>query len=218
MRKRGIPLLLWLTATWGYFGPWVGLKPAALAWNAYDLFDLLRLLPEIETGALHVHLQSLRLPLVGLAVLCPWLLAEARLSWRLSAAALGAMMAVATLPPYPQIVSAWHTPGWCVPFWWGVAALLAIGGVTWLGPRGASWRPWAIAAWVALTGGSAGPTFWKLLPALSHLHATAIHPGWGFWMCLGSLTGLLIWHLGAGIRAVRQWRGTYGKRRSRASS
>ena len=72
----------WLLALVGYFGPWIGREAAALAWNAYDLFDLLRLLPQIESGALSVNLYTLRLPLVGLAVLLPLLVARAPNVWR----------------------------------------------------------------------------------------------------------------------------------------
>ena len=95
----GLALVSWTAALIGYFGPWIGMRAAALAWNAYDLFDLLRLLPEIETGAISVYLQALRLPLVGLAILLPVLLAGTRWPWRLAGGVLGAGLALATLPP-----------------------------------------------------------------------------------------------------------------------
>ncbi len=179
----------------GYFGPWVSQRAAALAWNAYDLFDLLRLLPEIETGALSVNLQTLRLPLVGLAVLLPVLLAHAALGWRMLGALLGAGLALATLPPYPEIVSAWRTPGWRVPFWWGIGAMLAAGLAVWFAPRLGRYRPWLMLAWIAVTGLPAAATLNRLLPALRVVHAAPIHPGWGFWACMAGLCGiaLLLW-------------------------
>lgn len=188
-------LTSWLLALLGYFGPWVGRRAAALAWNAYDLFDLLRLLPEIETGALSVNLQTLRLPLVGLAVLLPMLLAQATLGWRTVGALLGAGMALATLPPYPEIVSAWRTPGWRIPFWWGVGAMLAAGLAVWIAPRLGRYRPWLMLAWVAVTGLPAAATLHRLLPALRALHAAPIQPGWGFWVCMAGLCSLslLLW-------------------------
>jgi hypothetical protein len=177
----------WGIALVGYFGPWVGRRAAALAWNAYDLFDLLRLLPEIETGALSVNLQALRLPLVGLAVLLPMLLTEMHRVWRISGGIVGAGLALATLPPYPEIVSAWHTPGWRIPFWWGIGAMLVAGTAVWFAPRLGRYRPWILLAWLAVTGLPAVATFARLLPALRALHAAPIGPGWGFWVCLGSL-------------------------------
>jgi len=188
-------LVAWGITLTGYFGPWVGRRAAALAWNAYDLFDLLRLLPEIETGALSVNLQALQLPLVGLAVLLPALLADARVGWRIGGALVGAGLALATLPSYPEIVSAWRTPGWRIPFWWGVGAMMAAGTAIWLAPRLKRYRPWVLLAWLAVTGLPAATTFARLLPALRVLHAAPIRPGWGFWVCMGGLccAALLLW-------------------------
>lgn len=188
-------LVAWGIALAGYFGPWVGRQSAALAWNAYDLFDLLRLLPEIETGALSVNLQTLRLPLIGLAVLLPVLLADAPIVWRIGGALVGAGLALATLPPYPEIVSAWHTPGWCIPFWWGVGAIVAAGAAPWFVSRLGRYRPWALLAWLATTGIPAVATFNRLLPALRTLHAAPVGPAWGFWVCIGGLgcAVLLLW-------------------------
>lgn len=191
-------LAAWGITLAGYFGPWVGRRAAALAWNAYDLFDLLRLLPEIETGTLSVNLQTLRLPLVGLAVLLPVLLADTPIIWRIGGALVGAGLALATLPPYPEIVSAWHTPGWRIPFWWGVGAMLAAAGAIWFAPRLGRYRPWILLVWLAVTGLPAAATFVRLLPALRTLHATPIGPGWGFWVCMGGLGGIfaLLWAQG----------------------
>jgi len=197
---QGVPLVAWGLALIGYFGPWVGRQAAALAWNAYDLFDVVRLLPEIETGALSVNLQTLRLPLVGLAVLLPVLLAEAALGWRIIGAFLGAGLALATLPPYPEIVSAWHTPGWRIPFWWGVGAMVAAGAAVWFAPRLDRYRSWLMLAWVAVTGLPAAVTLNRLLPALRALHAAPVNPGWGFWVCMAGLCSIALLLL---IRSIR---------------
>ncbi|MBN1876120.1 MAG: hypothetical protein JXA33_17990 [Anaerolineae bacterium] len=188
-------LAAWGITLAGYFGPWVGRRAAALAWNAYDLFDLLRLLPEIETGALSVNLQALRLPLVGLAVLLPALLADARPGWRIGGTFIGVGLAMATFPPYPEIVNAWHTPGWCMPFWWAVGAILATGVAIWIAPRLEHYRSWTLLVWLAVTGLPAAATFARLLPALHTLHAAPIAPGWGFWACMGGLScsAILLW-------------------------
>jgi hypothetical protein len=161
----------WGIAIIGYFGPWVGRRSAAL------------------------NLQTLRLPLVGLAVLLPTLLAEVHRAWRIGGALVGAGLALATLPPYPEIVSAWHTPGWRIPFWWGVGAMLAAGAAVWFAPRLRHYRPWILLAWLVVTGLPAAVTFARLLPALRALHAALVGPGWGFWVCMSGLgcIALLLW-------------------------
>ncbi len=187
MRGRAaasLALAGWMVALVGYFGPWVGSRPAALAWNAYDLFDLMRLLPEVETGAIRLSMQTLRLPLLGLAGLLPLLTAEltTRRLWRGLALLWGEAMVVATLPPYPYIVGAWRTPGWCVPFWWGIAMGIALPALTWAAPHLGPYRllPRLL---LALTPLPAVQTFLRLLPPLSRLRAEPIAPGWGFWLC-----------------------------------
>lgn len=185
----------WLLALIAYFAPWVGRRSAALAWNAHDLFDLLRLLPEIQSGALSVNLQTLRLPLVGLGALLPAILNDHPWPQRLAAAFLGSALILLTLPPYPHIIGAWSTPGWRVPFWWGVdTALITLLGICFPNQLQET-RPWIYVAWIALTTIPAAITLNRLLPALSNLHASNISPGWGFWLCIGSMSALalIIW-------------------------
>jgi hypothetical protein len=201
LRSKHFSFLLvgvWAITLFSYFGPWVGRKSAALAWNAYDLFDILRLLPDIQTGALIVNLQTLRLPLVGLGVLLPVLLAERRWPWRLAAALMGSALIIATLPPYPQILDAWHTPGWRIPFWWGIGTIVSAFAMIWLAPQLGYMRFWTALAWIPLTTIPAAITFYRLLPALSTLHATMIQPGWGFWLSLSGflVLALLCWYQG----------------------
>jgi multisubunit Na+/H+ antiporter MnhG subunit len=195
--SEGLLLALWLAALIAYFAPWIAREPvsAALAWNAYDLFDLLRFLPEIETGALTVNLQALRLPLVGLAVLLPALLANARTWLRLAGGLLGCALAMLTLPPYPQILTAWRMPGWRVPFWWAVGAVVCILLSIWLAPRLGRARQWWILIVVEIATVPAIITLWRLLPPLRRLHAAWVRPGWGFWGSMGGLgaIGALVW-------------------------
>ena len=197
----------------GYFGPWVAHDAAALAWNAFDLFDILRILPEIETFALSVNLYTLRLPVVGLAVLLPMLAAKAHVFWRLGAAVLGAVLVINTLPPYNVLPSAWHTPGWRVPFWWGVGGLAALGVLTarnlrQQGNRRAStWQhAWVMLLWLLLTGIPAFITFPRLLPALGRLYAAPVAPGWGLWTCGAGLLilGICLWTRGIAAVVQRQ--------------
>ncbi len=179
--------VVWLAALVGYFGPWIGHRAAGLAWNAYDLFDIARLLPSVESGQLPVNLQALRLPLLGLAVVLPLLLARVSSGWRWGAVVLGAARAVSTLPPYPYIVGAWRTPGWRVPFWWGVGTIPVCVFCALCARRLGKLRPWLITAVVALTGIPAFVTFGRLKPVLGALHAAPISVGWGYWLCGVSL-------------------------------
>jgi hypothetical protein len=188
--RDALRLVAWGLALVGYFGPWVGRRAAALAWNAYDLFDLLRLLPEIEAGTIQVHLPALRLPLVGLAVLLPLIAGGAPFPWRITAGVLGAGLAAMTLPPYPHILGAWRTPGWRVPFWWGSGAMGLALALVWLAPRLGRARPWIGLACALPPALAAALTFRRLLPALRRLHAAPIGAGWGLWLCVGALAVL----------------------------
>ena len=192
-----LALVLWGLALFGYFAPWIGREPmsAALAWNAYDLFDLLRLLPEVESGAVRVNLQGLRLPLIGLGMLLPLLLHRAETSVRWVAGFLGGCLAALTLPPYPQILSAWRTPGWSGVLGWAVAGIvLAVAGVP-LAPRLRRYRGWLILAVVCVTGAPASLTLHRVLEPLSRLHGTMIRAGWGHWMCI----------IGMGLIGISTW-------------
>jgi hypothetical protein len=199
-------LLLWVAALAGYFAPWVARHPpsAALGWSAHDLFALLRVLPEIEAGTVIVNLQTLQLPLLALAVLLPALLVRAPLVVRVGAALVGSGLALVTMPPYPQILTAWRTPGWRVPFWWSVGAIGVTLGAVWLLPYLARsdqrrYRQWMVVGVSELAVMPAAITIYRLLPALRRLHAAPVAPGWGFWLCIGSLSaiGAIAWYRAA---------------------
>ena len=201
-RLQLVWLLPWLVALASYFAPWVARRPmsAALAWNGYDLFDLLRFLPEIESGTLTVNLQALRLPLLGLTVLLPNLLAESAKRVRIAGALFGCLLAILTLPPYPQILDAWRTPGWRVPFWWGIGAMACALFSIRLAPKAGRYRYWWILAVAELATVPAMVTLTRLLPALRALHAAPVRPGWGFWGCT---TGLIMIGLSSWAMALR---------------
>lgn len=181
----GVLLLLWAVACVGYFGPWIARRPAsaALAWNAYDLFALLRLLPEIESGALRVNLQALQLPSLALAALLPVLVAQRSGSLRIGSALIGSALAALTFPPYPQIITAWKTSGWSVPFWWGVGTLTFTWLAVWTAPWVGKVRHWVCVVAVLITILPAAVTLNHLLPPLRSLHNATVSPGWGFWSC-----------------------------------
>jgi len=181
-----VEAIAWTGALIGYFGPWITGPAwgAALSWNAYDLFDLMRLLPDIETGALSVNLQTLHFPLLGLAILLPTLGSRpVRRWWQWASMGIGIVLALATLPPYPEIVTAWRTPGWRVPFWWAIACA----GLSVLAARTRTRldrvMPWIAVAVVIAATLPAARTLYSLLPAISRLHHTTVAAGWGFWVC-----------------------------------
>ena len=186
--KRHWFLLLWVLALVGYFSPWISRQPfsAATNWNAYDLYDAVLLLPEIETGAISVNLQTLRAPLLGLAVLVSLHLAGSRQIFRVGGALLSLVLAFITLPPYPIILTAWRTPGWRVPFWWAVATGVFCIAAVWLLPRLQPRLhrvvPWFALPIAALSALPAVSTLNRLLPALYNLHDAPVRRGWGFWM------------------------------------
>ncbi|MGC9521564.1 MAG: hypothetical protein ACP5HG_06740 [Anaerolineae bacterium] len=202
----------WLAALVGYFAPWIAREPvsAALAWNAYDLYALARLLPQIETGALTVNLQGLLMPLLGLAALLPVRLSRQRLGIRIGAATLGCVLAAMTLPPYPQILDAWRTPGWRVPFWWAIGTMAATAGAVWVAPRMGRYRHgWTVVVVVGTTL-PAAITLTRLLPALSAVHAAPVRPGWGFWICMAGLIALGLIALYQALEPLREPRGRRG--------
>ncbi len=215
-RHRALPLLnagllfLWLTALIGYFAPWVHRQPvsAALAWTPFDLFALLRLLPEIEAGTLAVNLQALQLPLLALAVLLPALLIRFSGAVRTGAALVGCGLAAITMPPYPQILTAWRTPGWRVPFWWSIGTMATVLLMAWTLPSlipgdRYGYRRWLLVGIIELAVLPAMITFYRLLPALRRLHAAPVVPAWGFWICIAGLSaiGAVEWY-----RAIRSWK------------
>ncbi|MGC9346985.1 MAG: hypothetical protein ACP5JG_02500 [Anaerolineae bacterium] len=182
----------------GYFAPWVARRPmtAGLAWNAYDLFDLLRLLPSIETGALTVNLHALRLPLIGLALMLPALMAETGVWFRVAGGGLACGLAATTLPPYPEIINAWHTPGWQVPFWWGIGSMAVSLITIWLAPKMNRYLHWWLLAVAMIGSCPAAVTYARLRPALQELHAAHVGAGWGFWVYLINMSaiGLVVWY------------------------
>jgi hypothetical protein len=177
-------ILLWCIALVGYFLPWINRQPysAALNWNAYDLYDAVRLLPEIETGSISVNLQTLRTPLLGLALLLSFHLVHSTPVVRLLGLFVSEFLAFMTLPPYPIILSAWHTPGWSMPFWYAVVTGSICFADLWVLPKVSRYVPWLALIVFAFSALPAATTLDRLLPALQNLHDAPVTRGWGFWM------------------------------------
>ena len=197
-------LLLWLMALVGYFSPWISRQPfsAALNWNAYDLYDAVRLLPEIETGSIDVNLQTLRSPLLGLSILLVLHLTRSNFVIRVGGVFLSGALVVMTLPPYPIILTAWRTPGWLVPFWWAVVTGVFCVAWLWLFPRLRSFLPWMVSLVAAASVIPAVLTLNRLLPALRILHNAPVGKGWGFWLTELGILGYAVgfWVVGIAPR------------------
>ncbi len=187
----------------GYFGPWIGQRAAVLAWNPYDLFDILRFLPAIESGTLRPNLQMLRFPLLSAGVLLP--LIAGRHTWlRWMVAVVGIFLAVNTLPPYPTILTAAQTPGWDVVLAWGVGTMGVIVLAALVTPYLGRWR-WLLV--ILLTGFAVIPsllTFSQLFPAVAALYKTPVNPGWGLWVFVSGALGLTVWYVEEGIYGWRR--------------
>ncbi|MDF1514105.1 MAG: hypothetical protein P1S60_09875 [Anaerolineae bacterium] len=177
-------LILWAVALVGFFSPWISRQPysAALNWNAYDLYDAVRLLPEIETGALSVRLQTLRAPLLGMAVVLSLHLADSDFILRIVGTLVSCGLAAMTLPPYPMILTAWRTKGWSVPFWWAVAVIAFCAAGLWMLPKLKRYLHWMVPFVAVASAVPAAFTLAKLLPALSVLHDAPVRSGWGCWL------------------------------------
>ncbi len=180
----------------GLFAPWIAHRAAGLAFNLYDLYDLAMHLPQVESQALRIPLQTLRLPFLALAFTLALAARRWRRGARLSALALAFLLAVEVMPPYPLVLKAWKLPGWQVPFFWSLgtmaASLLCAEGGERCPDRFVHW-----AAAIALTGAAAGAlrSFWRLRPALEALYDAPIRAGWGLWLYAGATVVLLGWWL-----------------------
>ncbi|MGD1993330.1 MAG: hypothetical protein PVI59_09065 [Anaerolineae bacterium] len=117
MRRGGwIPVLLLGGATIALIGalaPWIPHKTAALRIGAFDLFEISKYLPPVRSGEIALLRESFLLPVAVPALL----LALVPLApdgkrgvgrWLLPIAA--AIIALSTIPPYPQILSAHQDP------------------------------------------------------------------------------------------------------------
>ncbi len=204
MRQQRVRLLLGAAMLGGLFAPWVAHRAAGLAFNLYDLYDLVIHLPPVESGSLHLQLQTLRFPFLVLALLLPWLLRRAAPGVRRVTFVVAAFLAVEVMPPYPIVLTAWRTPGWQVPFFWSVGTIIAAALIIW---RGAT-LPDAIGHW-ALTGLmvvaflAAVWSWFRLRPALSALYRAPIRPGWGMVLTGGSIA---LWLLLSGFEWARRER------------
>jgi hypothetical protein len=114
--QRAIPLLLFAGATAGLVGgvaPWIPHPAAALRIGAFDLFEISKYLPAVRSGAVPLMREAFLMPVLVSGLLLAWVPAApgspgrwTRWVFPLVAAAI----ALTTIPPYPQILSAHREP------------------------------------------------------------------------------------------------------------
>ncbi len=195
-RRLASTLLLHGAALTGLFAPWIAHRAAGLAFNLYDLYDLVMHLPQVESQALHLQLQTLRIPFLALALSGVLALRRAPRGVKAAALALALLLAVEVLPPYPTALTAWKLPGWQVPFFWAVGTMVAALLAAVAGARlpGRAVRLVAVGMLVGAAAGSLR-SFWRLRPALGTLYDAPIRAGWGLWLYAGATVALLGWWL-----------------------
>ncbi len=195
-RRLASTLLLHGAALTGLFAPWIAHRAAGLAFNLYDLYDLVMHLPQVESQALHLQLQTLRIPFLALALSGVLALRRAPRGVKAAALALALLLAVEVLPPYPTVLTAWKLPGWQVPFFWAVGTMVAALLAAVVGARlpGRAVRLVAVGMLVGAAAGSLR-SFWRLRPALGTLYDAPIRAGWGLWLYAGATVALLGWWL-----------------------
>ena len=110
--RRLLPLLLLAGATAGLVGavaPWVPHQTAGLRIGGFDLFEVTKYLPAVRSGAVPLLREAFLLPLAISAVLLslvPSVPGGPRRAARWLFPVVAAVVALAFIPPYPQILTA----------------------------------------------------------------------------------------------------------------
>ena len=178
----------WLTpqalsvALVGFFGPWIPHKTAALTVTGFELSELAKFFPEVQTGAVRLVRFLFLAPLIAVALLLGmWVHAHSsRRAVRVLVTGFAALLALAALPPYESLL---------VPEYAGQLRL-ALGGtlLVLLTPltrplRGRPRRvPVALLALVGPLG--ALSQFATLRPLVSALYRQPLGLGWGLVACM----------------------------------
>jgi hypothetical protein len=166
----------------GFFGTWIPHKTAALTVTGFELSELSKFFPEVQTGAVRIVRWLFLAPLAaGALLLGIWVNAHSgRLTARVLVTGLAALLALAALPPYESL----RAPEYAGQL--GLAAggvlLVLLSPLTRrLGSRGRG----ALMVLLALAGPlCALSQFVALHPLISALYRQPLGPGWGLMTCM----------------------------------
>jgi hypothetical protein len=117
MKRRGlIPVLLFAGAAIALVGavaPWIPHPTAGLRIGAFDLFEVTKYLPAVGSGEVFLLREAFLLPVtIPTLILClaPLTPGSRRGVGRWVVPVASAIIALSTIPPYPQILSAHRNP------------------------------------------------------------------------------------------------------------
>jgi hypothetical protein len=117
MKRRGlVPVLLFAGATIALLGaiaPWIPHPTVALRIGAFDLFEITKYLPAVGSGEVFLLREAFLLPVVIPALvlaLVPLAPGSRRGVARWLVPVAAGIIALSTIPPYPQILSAHRNP------------------------------------------------------------------------------------------------------------
>ena len=198
---RWLPLLALTVALVGFFGPWIPHKTAALTVTGFELSELAKFFPEVQTGAVRLVRTLFLAPLTAVSVLLGiWVHAYAsRRAVRILLTALAALVALAALPPYESL----RAPDYAGQL--GLAlggALLVL--LTPLTRRIGGRTRWIAIALLALAG-AVGPLsqFVVLRPLVRALYNQPLGLGWGLVACVAGFGLAAAWAIFAAVALNR---------------
>ncbi len=180
IERFGLPVVTLLLLV-GHFAPWAAHKTAALTLSAHELAIFTHFTP----GAGIFLNQWFYLPIWVVALLCALL--AGMIGWwlnRFIAALLCVGLASLGLPGYPDMLTAWKTPGLQLQFFVSIVVMAAafVIALARIGRR-PDVRTWAVATLplidaVPLTG------YLMVKPAIETLYHDTLGLGWGWWLTL----------------------------------
>lgn len=184
MRKAPgyLALLGGLAVLVGALGPWIPHQAVGLRVSGFDLFEMARIFPPVRAGAIRVAYGAFVLPLLLSALafaLAPVLDRALPTFLRWLCPALGVVLALTALPPYPAILTAYRDPTYRGRFYTtaGAALLAAAAPLLRRLPRGLVGGGLLVLTVV----GSAWPLvqYGRLRPLFEPLYGQPLGVGWG---------------------------------------
>lgn len=179
----------------GSVGPWIPHPAAGLRVSGFDLFEATKLFPAVRSGAVPLLREAFILPLLVSAVAlatAPTLESRLPRPLRWVCLAVGAIIALSTLPPYPAILTAFRDPLYRGRFYLALGSLLLVV----VSPAGTRLPRRALGVLLALPTVSAvalsTSQFARVRPLFAALYAAPVGIGWGLVVTQAGLLTLLV--------------------------